>query len=60
LRTTTIDAVDFADAWAERFSGHFAGQPVPELSVRHLTANKRAVGRAQDLADLEWLERSTD
>jgi hypothetical protein len=28
------------------------------LSVGHLIRNKRTVGRAQDLADAEWLERS--
>lgn len=53
---TAIDAVDFDEAWAKRLSTSFAGQPVPVLSVEHLIRNKRAVGRAQDLADLEWLE----
>ena len=36
----------------------FADQTVPVLSVTHLIKNKRAVGRAQDLADLAWLEKS--
>lgn len=55
---TSIDAVDFAEAWAGRFTARFADQPVPVLSVAHLIRNKRAVGRTQDLADLEWLESS--
>ncbi|MGH6884662.1 MAG: hypothetical protein ACREGK_01135, partial [Geminicoccales bacterium] len=45
---TAIDAVQFDDAWADRLSARFAGQEVGVLSARHLIANKRAVGRAQD------------
>ncbi len=55
---TGIDAVEFDEAWQARFPAQFAGQPVSVLSVQHLIRNKRAVGRAQDLADVEWLERS--
>jgi len=36
----------------------FAGESVGVLSIAHLSRNKRAVGRAQDLADVEWLEKS--
>jgi hypothetical protein len=32
---------------------------VSVLSAAHLIRNKRAVGRPQDLADLDWLERSS-
>jgi len=55
---TGIDAVEFDDAWSSRFVAQFAGESVPVLSVQHLIRNKRAVGRAQDLADVEWLEKS--
>ena len=55
---TSIDGVDFDEAWAKRVSTRFADQPVSVLSAEHLIRNKRAVGRAQDLADLEWLERA--
>ena len=55
---TGIDAVDFGEAWSSRLMARFAGEAVPVLSVKHLIRNKRAVGRAQDLADLEWLEKS--
>ena len=53
---TGIDGVEFTDAWPARIVTHFTDQPVPVLSVEHLIRNKRATGRAQDLADLEWLE----
>jgi len=55
---TAIDGVEFEDAWRERYSTTFAGEPAAVLSVAHLMKNKRAVGRAQDLADLEWLEKN--
>ncbi len=55
---TSIDAVEFAEAWGSRFAGRFAGVAVPVLSVQHLIRNKRAVGRPQDVADVAWLEQS--
>jgi hypothetical protein len=55
---TAIDAVQFDEAWSSRFLAQFAGLAVPVLSVQHLIRNKRAVGRAQDIADVEWLEKS--
>lgn len=53
---TSIEDVDFAEAWRARFNTRFADQPVAVLCEAHLIRNKRAVGRAQDLADVEWLE----
>jgi hypothetical protein len=53
---TAIDGVEFGDAWGGRVMTTFAGQPVSVISFEHLIRNKRAAGRAQDLADLEWLE----
>jgi hypothetical protein len=53
---TGIDGVTFDDAWPARVQTKVFEQPVAVLSVEHLIRNKRAVGRAQDLADLEWLE----
>lgn len=55
---TEIDGVQFEDAWRKRLSSVFAGEPVSVLSVAHLIENKRAAGRAQDLADLDWLEKN--
>jgi hypothetical protein len=53
---TGIDGVEFSDAWSSRLETRVADQPVGVLSVEHMIRNKRAAGRAQDLADLEWLE----
>ena len=50
---TGIDGVEFEAAWADRMTSKFADQAVPVLSVVQLIKNKRAAGRAQDLADLE-------
>jgi hypothetical protein len=53
---TGIDGVMFDDAWAARVQTKVFSEPVAVISVEHLIRNKRAAGRAQDLADLEWLE----
>lgn len=54
---TRIDGVTFAEAWDDREPANFAGISVPVLSRAHLIQNKRASGRKQDLADVEWLEQ---
>ena len=54
---TSIDDVAFDEAWADRMTAKFVDLSVPVLSAKHLIKNKRAVGRTQDLADLECLER---
>jgi hypothetical protein len=56
--TTVIDGVAFEDAWRARVTTRFEGQPVGVLSREHLIANKKAVGRPQDLVDVENLERA--
>jgi hypothetical protein len=53
---TAIDGVSFADAWAGRASGRFGAVPVFYIGKAELVRNKRATGRAQDLADVEALE----
>ena len=53
---TGIDGVTFEDAWSTRVQTRVFDQSVAVLSVEHLIRNKRAVGRPQDLADLDWLE----
>jgi hypothetical protein len=55
---TSIDGVGFDEGWSDRLTANFVDLPVPVLSAKHLIRNKRAVGRTQDLADVEWLERS--
>lgn len=55
---TAIAGVDFVEAWPARMLTIFVDQSVAVLSRTHLLLNKRAVGRTQDLADIEWLENS--
>lgn len=55
---TAIDGVAFEEAWADRLIARFTDLSVPVLSATHLLRNKRLVGRAQDLADAEWLEKN--
>ncbi|MCW5965175.1 MAG: hypothetical protein KIT83_14150 [Bryobacterales bacterium] len=52
-----ISGADFEDAWRDRVSAEFHGQPVRLLSKDHLIANKRASGRAKDLADVKQLDQ---
>lgn len=53
---TSIDGVEFDEAWPGRVFTKFAGQPVGVLSKEHLIKNKRSSGRTQHLADIERLE----
>ena len=53
---TSIDGVEFVDAWQDRSIVQIEGLSVPVISREHLIANKRATGRPQDLADVAWLE----
>jgi hypothetical protein len=52
---TSISGVGFEEAWADRVTHDVAGLRVPFLGRASLVANKRASGRAKDLADLEAL-----
>lgn len=54
---TAIDGVEFEAAWPDRVEVILAGFAVPVLSRHHLIMNKKASGRLQDLADVEWLEK---
>jgi hypothetical protein len=53
---TSIDGVEFEEAWRERVEVDVDALRVPVISRRHLIQNKRASGRRQDQADVEWLE----
>jgi hypothetical protein len=52
---TSIDGVEFDDAWHDRILVKVDGVIVPTISRPHLIANKRATARPQDLADAERL-----
>ena len=53
---TSIDAVEFEEAWQEREEVEVVGLKVPVVGRRHLLRNKRATGRPKDEADALWLE----
>ena len=52
---TSIDGVEFDDAWSRRVEAVYGSQEVFFISKADLIANKRASGRKQDLLDLESL-----
>jgi hypothetical protein len=54
----SIEAVRFAEAWRARVTTDFDGVPAYVISLKHLIANKRAVGRPQDLIDVTNLLES--
>jgi len=53
---TSIDGVEFADAWESRLVTRIADCPVPFLGREELLRNKRAAGRPKDLLDIGLLE----
>jgi len=54
---TAIDGVTFEAAWPNRVASEYGGEPVFVISRDDFIRNKRASGRAQDIADIEALER---
>lgn len=52
---TSVDALDFQQAWARSVESTYEGIPIRLLSAEDLVRNKRAVGRPQDLLDIERL-----
>lgn len=52
----TPSGVDFEQCWLDRIDLDCEGLVVPFIGVEGLRANKRAVGRLQDLADIEALD----
>jgi predicted nucleotidyltransferase len=57
---TSIDGVDFDQAWASRREVTIDGIKLTVLGREDLIRNKRAAGRPKDLADLALLEESTE
>lgn len=53
---TSVDGVDFDEAWSQRASVRIDGLEVPIMSAAHVIRNKRTVGRPRDLADASALE----
>ncbi|MGP0066760.1 MAG: DUF6036 family nucleotidyltransferase [Isosphaeraceae bacterium] len=54
----SLQSVRFADAWSNRVASDFDGVTGHVISRSDLIANKRAVGRPQDLVDLDSLVES--
>jgi hypothetical protein len=52
---TSVLALDFETCFASKVEADLAGLTVRLIALDHLKQNKRAVGRFQDLADLEQL-----
>lgn len=55
---TSIAGVTFEEAWGNRGVVEIEGTDVPVLGRSDLIRNKRTVGRARDLADIEELGES--
>jgi hypothetical protein len=53
---TSIDGIDFEEAWLEHTNLALEGEEVPVISRTHLIRNKRASGRPKDRVDVIWLE----
>jgi len=56
---SSLKAVRFEEAWEHRVEGLYGNQRVFYIGVDDLIRNKEAVGRLQDLADVEILRRFT-
>lgn len=54
---TSIRGVDFASAWENRTKGQYGDIPAYYISRDDLIKNKAALGRKQDIADIEKLEK---
>jgi hypothetical protein len=52
---TAITGIGFEEAWPDRVTHDVQGVAVPFIGRAALVTNKRATGRAKDLADLEAL-----
>lgn len=52
---TTIDGVEFDEAYTRRVESEYRGHPLAVIGRDDLIANKRASGREQDLLDVKKL-----
>lgn len=57
---TSIEAVEFEDAWRNRVEGEYGDVSVWFIGRHDLLQNKRAVGRDQDAMDVSWLEQASE
>jgi hypothetical protein len=52
---TTIEGVQFDEAWPDRLEIEVEDVPVSVIGREHFIQNKEALGRSQDRADVERL-----
>src|SRR5438132_837360 len=50
---TSVDALEFGSCYERAITTTYGGVPIRVLSVEDLLKNKKAVGRTQDLLDVE-------
>ena len=55
---TSIDGVEFQEAWEHRLPSAYGDQPVMVMGVDDLIRNKEATGRPQDRLDAETLRQA--
>lgn len=55
---TSIEGLEFSPCWDRRVISDFDEVPIAYISKQDLIANKRAVGRPQDVLDVRALESS--
>jgi len=53
---TSVDGVQFSEAWPGRLTAHVDGEEMHFLGLEHLRANKVASGRPKDLADVALID----
>ncbi|MEJ5360530.1 MAG: DUF6036 family nucleotidyltransferase [Spirochaetota bacterium] len=53
---TSIDGVNFNEAWERRIVDSFGDIPVFIISLKDLIKNKSSSGRTKDLQDIEWIK----
>ena len=56
---TTLDGLEFHEAWKNRVTVNYDGIPLPLISRDDLIRNKEATGRPQDLLDVARLRESS-
>lgn len=54
---TSIAGVEFDECWPRRITARFQHLEIPVIGLDDLITNKRAVGRPQDLVDVDLLTR---
>jgi hypothetical protein len=55
---TSIDGVEFPDAWCHRVASSYGDHPVMVIGIDELIRNKEATGRAQDALDAKTLRKT--